>query len=120
MPPVRWIASPRTCFNPFADQVALLTKSGGGKYIFRIVNDNDPVPTVPPESADQLSEYPFIHVAGAWKISSTAPVKMADEPPPVEPSLQLQDMQYHRKRYSVLFSPRWSADHLHRDIGVLC
>ena len=55
------------------------------KYLFRIVNRKDPVPTVPPRSKTELLAYPFVHVGGAWKLDDNGPYKMDDEPPPVEP-----------------------------------
>ncbi|TFK79925.1 alpha/beta-hydrolase [Polyporus arcularius HHB13444] len=77
--------SPRVCLQPFASQVNSLTQAGGGKYVFRIVNREDPVCTVPPRTASQLAEYPFIHVGGAWKLDDSGPFKMVQEPPPVDP-----------------------------------
>jgi hypothetical protein len=79
------LAAPRSCLEPFASEVNANIKPAGGKYLFRIVNGLDPVPTVPPPTGQQLLEYPFIHVGGAWEISQSAPTKMADEPPPINP-----------------------------------
>ncbi|RPD53718.1 hypothetical protein L226DRAFT_455530 [Lentinus tigrinus ALCF2SS1-7] len=77
--------SPRVCLEPFATLVNDHTQPGGGKYLFRIVNREDPVCTVPPRTVDQIADYPFIHVRGAWKLSEDGPYKMSDEPPPVDP-----------------------------------
>ncbi|THH30609.1 hypothetical protein EUX98_g3569 [Antrodiella citrinella] len=79
------LAAPRVCLEPFADQVNTRTKPGGGKYLFRVVNRNDPVPTVPPRTANQVVDFPFIHVGGAWELTGTGPGKMHDEPPPMTP-----------------------------------
>ncbi|KAI0692917.1 Alpha/Beta hydrolase protein [Cerioporus squamosus] len=77
--------SPRVCLQPFATEVNKRTQAGGGKYLFRIVNRDDPVCTVPPRTVAQIPEYPFIHVGGAWKLTDSGPNKMSDEPPPVDP-----------------------------------
>lgn len=77
--------SPRVCYLPFANEVAQRTQVGSGKYLFRIVNREDPVCTVPPRTAGQIPDYPFIHVGGAWKLTNSGPSKMSDEPPPVDP-----------------------------------
>ncbi|KAI0714720.1 Alpha/Beta hydrolase protein [Earliella scabrosa] len=80
--------APRTCFEPFASRMNALTqREGSGKYAFRIVNHEDPVPMMPPPPAVLVNpdDYPFIHPAGAWKLGDDGPIKMADEPPPVPP-----------------------------------
>ena len=80
--------APRTCFEPFASRMNALTqREGSGKYAFRIVNHEDPVPMMPPPPPPLVKpdDYPFIHPAGAWKLGDDGPIKMADEPPPVPP-----------------------------------
>ncbi|ESK86271.1 lipase precursor [Moniliophthora roreri MCA 2997] len=80
------LAAPRVCTPPFFQKVSELTPSGGRRYLFRIVNQDDPVPTIPPPEKDQLQQYPYVHVGGAWELlESEGPRKMQDEPPPVDP-----------------------------------
>ncbi|KAI0768642.1 Alpha/Beta hydrolase protein [Trametes elegans] len=80
--------SPRTCLAPFYEEMRRRTTQGSGRYIFRIVNKQDPIATIPPPSVKDLPDYPYIHVGPAWKISEAGPVRMRDEPPP-EPPLPL-------------------------------
>ena len=75
----------RVCLQPFAEEVKKRTLDGSRRYLFRIVNKNDPVCTVPPRTSSQQQQYPFIHVSGAWELAKSGPSKMADEPPPVAP-----------------------------------
>ncbi|KAK7029522.1 hypothetical protein VNI00_014555 [Paramarasmius palmivorus] len=92
------LAAPRVCMPPFFQEVNNLTRPGGGKYLFRIVNSKDPVPTVPPRKRSQIPDYPFMHVGGAWELTQEGPQKMADEPPPVDPQPLLEfiwDIPYH-------------------------
>ncbi|RPD56480.1 alpha/beta-hydrolase [Lentinus tigrinus ALCF2SS1-7] len=78
--------APRVCLEPFATEFNRHTQiPGGGKYSFRIVNELDPVTTIPPAFKDQVLEFPFVHPASAWKITTGGPEKMNDEPPPVDP-----------------------------------
>ncbi|THH20919.1 hypothetical protein EUX98_g8494 [Antrodiella citrinella] len=84
------LAAPRVCLEPFADEVNLRTQSGGGKYLFRVVNRDDPVPTIPPRTESQVVDYPFIHVGGAWELTDAGAEKMADEPPPATPQTVLE------------------------------
>ncbi|KAK7030278.1 hypothetical protein VNI00_014295 [Paramarasmius palmivorus] len=81
------LAAPRVCTGPFFQYVNSLTQAGGGKYLFRIVNSEDPVPTMPPPPPPLADSalYPFVHVGGAWKLLEEGPQKMTDEPPPVPP-----------------------------------
>jgi len=79
--------APRVGLQPFAANVDKLTKAGGGKYVFRIANLNDPVTTVPPGSILEEATYPYVHVGGAWQLQDAGPKKMADEPPLVNPLL---------------------------------
>lgn len=81
------LGAPRVCLEPFASNVnSLGLLRGAGKSLFRIVNHNDPITTVPPVKKDQLAEYPFVHVGGAWEIfGDRNPIRMSDEPPPVDP-----------------------------------
>ena len=96
------LAAPRTCYEPFAAQVNAHTPAGGGKYLFRIVNHEDPVPTVPPPPwplVSNVADYPYIHVGGAWQLAEGGPSKMADEPPPVDPQPILDiiwNVKHHR------------------------
>ncbi|KAI0359029.1 alpha/beta-hydrolase [Trametes cingulata] len=88
------LAAPRTCLPPFSDEVNKRTQAGGGKYIFRIVNKEDPVPLIPPPPISwEIALNPFIHVGGAWRITDEGPEKMADEPPMVEPP-QCEEMVF--------------------------
>ncbi|KAK7056331.1 hypothetical protein VNI00_002884 [Paramarasmius palmivorus] len=93
--------APRVCTPPFFQHVNDLTQAGGGKYLFRVVNSEDPVPTAPPPPppfVEDTTLYPFVHVGGAWKLLEIGPQKMADEPPPVDPqSLDdlLKNAHYH-------------------------
>lgn len=96
------LAAPRVCLEPFASNVnSLGLLPGTGKYLFRIVNYNDPVTTVPPRTKAQLPDYPFIHVGGAWELyDDKAPAKMADEPPPVDPMSfggSIWNIKHHRE-----------------------
>ncbi|KAI0336207.1 alpha/beta-hydrolase [Cubamyces sp. BRFM 1775] len=79
------LGAPRVCLPPFANEVNLRTQPGTGRYLFRIVNHGDPVPTVPPVFGTQLEQYPFLHVGGAWELTVDGPSKMQDEPPRVLP-----------------------------------
>lgn len=80
-------AAPRVCYQPFADEINRRTQLVNGRYSFRIVNKQDPVPTMPPPGPPlaNVEDFPFIHVGGAWRITDDGPEKMADEPPPVVP-----------------------------------
>ena len=80
-------AAPRVCLMPFAENFNTCTEaSDGTKNSFRIVNMQDPVPTLPPAFADQLQEFPFIHPGRAWRIKTDGPPeKMVDEPPTENP-----------------------------------
>ncbi|KAI0072054.1 alpha/beta-hydrolase [Panus rudis PR-1116 ss-1] len=80
------IAAPRTCLEPFAAEVGQRATTTTGRIIFRIVNESDPVPTIPPRTTDQLEQYPFVHVDGAWHIFyEKGPEPMASEQPPNSP-----------------------------------
>ncbi|EEC00007.1 hypothetical protein MPER_00157, partial [Moniliophthora perniciosa FA553] len=80
------LAAPRVCTAPFFQNVSEFTPPGGQRYLFRIVNQGDPVPTIPPPFKDQLQQYPYVHVGGACELlESDRPQKMQDEPPPVDP-----------------------------------
>lgn len=95
------LAAPRVCEQPFPQEVNRRTPAEGGKYLFRIVNRNDPVPTIPPRRKDQLLAYPFVHVAGAWELSQAGASKLADEPPPVDPQPTgniIWNIAHHRER----------------------
>ncbi|KAH9891031.1 Alpha/Beta hydrolase protein [Cubamyces lactineus] len=76
---------PRSSYEPFATELNKRTREGSGKHMFRIVNSQDPVPTIPPLFADDLINYPFIHARGAWRITVNGPEKMNEEPPPLPP-----------------------------------
>ncbi|RPD52115.1 hypothetical protein L227DRAFT_618084 [Lentinus tigrinus ALCF2SS1-6] len=93
---------PRVCLEPFATLVNDHTQPGGGKYLFCIVNREDPVCTVPPRTVDQIADYPFVHVGGAWKLTEDGPYKMNDEPPPVDPQSIINiiwNVKNHRKSF---------------------
>ncbi|KAF7353973.1 Lipase [Mycena venus] len=79
------LAAPRVCAEPFAEQVNLHTQPKEKKYLFRIVNENDPIPTVPPRTKSQLQSIPYVHVGGAWELAGSGPRKMPNEPPQVDP-----------------------------------
>jgi len=79
------LGAPRTCLPPFAEEVNRRTTYGTGRYVFRVFNKNDPVPTVPPVFVSQLPQYPFTHVGGAWQLSEEGPDKLQDEPPQMDP-----------------------------------
>ncbi|KAH8079807.1 hypothetical protein BXZ70DRAFT_644715 [Cristinia sonorae] len=102
------VAAPRVCEQPFAAQVTVHT--GPGKLAFRIVNKEDPVPTFPPRTEDQLVEYLFVHVDGGWHLLDASQERMATEQPPdgypVPPKSipsTIWDATDHRKRFVVLF-----------------
>ena len=77
-------AAPRVGLEPFAS--AFGTFIEGEKHAFRIVNEDDPVPTFPPRTKDQLTEYPFTHVDRGWLIQLDArPEKMESEQYPNKP-----------------------------------
>ncbi|KAI0070280.1 hypothetical protein K474DRAFT_1670247 [Panus rudis PR-1116 ss-1] len=83
------IAAPRTALEPFSTEVSKLTNGAGGstKYTYRIVNGNDPVPTIPPRTAGQLKDYPFVHLDGGWKIwGDKGPEKLPNERAPGKPA----------------------------------
>ena len=80
---------PRVCEQPFAQEVLKLTTNAKATA-FRIVNHEDPIPTVPPPFPPLaiFDDYPYIHIDGAWKIFPDAPPEqMASEQPhnPVAP-----------------------------------
>lgn len=77
--------APRVCAEPFAQQVNIHTQPQEKKCLFRIVNNLDPIPTMPPLTKDQLETFPYVHVGGAWELAESGPVKMPDEPPQVDP-----------------------------------
>ncbi|KAI0662461.1 Alpha/Beta hydrolase protein [Cubamyces menziesii] len=79
------LGAPRVCLPPFADEVGFRTQPDTGRYLFRIVNHDDPVTTVPPVFGTQVEQYPFLHVGGAWELTEDGPHKMHDEPPRVLP-----------------------------------
>ncbi|KAI0666298.1 hypothetical protein C8Q78DRAFT_994997 [Trametes maxima] len=84
------LGAPRTCLEPFASEVALCTSpTAAKKQLFRLVNQEDPVPTVPPPVGASLTENPFIHVGGAWRLTGSdeggGAVTMGDEPPAAPP-----------------------------------
>ncbi|KAI0662491.1 Alpha/Beta hydrolase protein [Cubamyces menziesii] len=76
---------PRGSYEPFAAELNKRTQEGSGKHMFRIVNSQDPVPTIPPLYADDLVNYPFVHAKGAWRITVNGPEKMDEEPPAFPP-----------------------------------
>ena len=82
-------ATPRVCEQPFAQMVADITSNAGITTI-RIVNDGDPIPTMPPPPPplSNPDDFPYIHVDGAWKIfTDRPPVQMDSEQPnnPIPP-----------------------------------
>ena len=105
------LAAPRTCYEPFAAQVNAHTPAGGGKYLFRIVNHEDPVPTVPPPPwplVSNVADYPYIHVGGAWQLAEGGPSKMADEPPPVVPQ-SIPDIIWNAKHHRASSGSHFTA-----------
>ncbi|KAI0639028.1 Alpha/Beta hydrolase protein [Trametes polyzona] len=82
-------AAPRTCYNPFAQEVHQRTRAG--RYAFRFATAQDPVVTIPPAPLGLDPErppenFPFVHVGGAWQLEGgCAPQTMPYEPPPVPP-----------------------------------
>ncbi|KAI0828147.1 hypothetical protein BC628DRAFT_1417727 [Trametes gibbosa] len=60
----------------------------GDAYSFaapRICYEPSLMPPPPPPLVEDVTQYPFVHVGGAWKITPTGPIKMADEPPCLPP-----------------------------------
>ncbi|KAI0336179.1 alpha/beta-hydrolase [Cubamyces sp. BRFM 1775] len=82
---------PRSSYEPFATELNKRTQAGSGKHMFRIVNSQDPVPTIPPLYAEDLVNYPYVHARGAWRITVNGPEKM-DEEPPAFPPLPTDEM----------------------------
>ncbi|KAI0768638.1 hypothetical protein BD413DRAFT_563779 [Trametes elegans] len=101
--------SPRTSLSPFYDKVngRTLKVQGGGRYVFRIVNNGDMVAEVP-----QRMPWRYTHVGGGWKLTKQGAQKMDDEvgtqwtlPPMVMNPSQLLDP-------STFMDPNeWLIDH---------
>ena len=83
--------APRVCLLPFAEKVNANNQRSSddtkSTYLFRIVNAGDPIPTIPPATLWGLEKMPYVHVGGGYKLSTSGPEAMPDEPPQVEPQI---------------------------------
>ena len=101
--------APRVCLLSFADKINAHNQRSSddtkSTYLFRIANAGDPIPTIPPGTSWGLENMPYVHVGGGYRLSTSGPEAMPNEPPQVEPQIFVPGGPHGMSPVLIILSP---------------